>query len=322
LADLSDVTAYLANAAYNAVYPKGTLQPSVAAMDVRVFEGWPTGDQLDLDLTGEKLQGSPPLPVARSGGPLANVSVYPMPGTGVSVYQIQDATYTIVPVSYGMGVSVNGNTLTVTGQPNTGEYLSLICDGAFIYSRTGATRAALLASLATDAQVNYPSAASTATSLTVPANISMVVRQGGVATLGKVVHRQKQAIMVTVWAPTTAARATLASAIDVALKQTNKITMPDTSQALLVYSRTNVTDDLQSATIYRRDLIYDAEYATLQTFPGYVVTSVTTTIANPTNTAIATAIGAGITSVNPPIAGSAPSLKFNDPVDSQYLPLV
>jgi hypothetical protein len=53
LADLSDVTAYLYQQAIAAVYPSGTSQPSVAAMDVRLFEGWPIPDQLDRDLAGE-----------------------------------------------------------------------------------------------------------------------------------------------------------------------------------------------------------------------------------------------------------------------------
>jgi hypothetical protein len=278
LADLSDVTAYLATAVANAVYPNGTSQPSVAAMDVRVFEGWPMPDQLDRDMLGQMLSGTPPTPVTRPGGAVANVSVFPMQGTGIAVYQQQDETYVITPVNYGMAMSVAGNVITVSGQPNPGEYLTLVCDGAFVFSQTGATTAALLAAIATAAQAQYPTASSTATTLTVPTGHSLIVRQGGVATLGKVTHRQRQSVMVTVWAPTEAVRATLAKAIDNAIKQIIKITMPDTSQALVIYSRTNVLDDRQSTAIYRRDLIYDVEYATVFEFPGYVVTSVTTTI--------------------------------------------
>lgn len=288
MADISDVTAYLAQAAAAAVYPNGTSQPSVAAMDVRIFEGWPIPDQLDLDLGGHVLSGTPPTMSPRPNGPLANVSIYPMMGTGVNVYQVLDDTYTVTPVSYGMAVSINGNVITVSGQPNAGEYLTLICDGSIVYSLSGATTPALLAALAAAAQANYPSASSTATTLTVPVGHSLVVRQGGKALLGKVTHRQRHAVMVTVWAPTRLTRSALASAIDVALKKTVKVTMPDTSQALLIYNRTNVSDENQSATIYRRDLIYDVEYATLETFPGYVVTSVNDTI---------TAVGNGSASV-------------------------
>jgi hypothetical protein len=66
--------------------------------------------------------------------------------------------------------------------------------------------------------------------------------------------------------------------------------MPDTSQAVVIYSRTNTIDEQQSQTIYRRDLIYDVEYATVQQFPGYVITSVQVSIANPDKSVIATAL--------------------------------
>lgn len=285
MADLSDITAYLASAVATAVYPSGTSSPSVAAMDCRIYEGWPIPDQLDLDMAG-KVNAT----TTRSAGPVANISVYPMLGTGVTVYQIQDAVYTIVPVSYGMTPTVAGTVVTVTGQPHTGEYLTLVVDGSFVYSQTGSTTAVLLANLLAAVQVNYPSATATSTTITVPFGHSFVVRQGGVATLGKVTHRQKHSVMVTVWAPTRVSRTALASAIDVSLKGNIKVTMPDTSQALVIYSRTNVSDELQSTTIYRRDLVYDVEYATLQTFPGYVVTSVNTTIASAAGNAQATAL--------------------------------
>jgi hypothetical protein len=277
VADLSDVTAYLATQVASAVYPNGDSQPSVAAMDCLIYEGWPIPDALDLDMAGNT-KNADRVVVPRTGGPRANVSIFPMQGTGVNVYQIQDETYTIVPVSYGMSVTQNGNTITVSGQPNAGEYLTLVCDDRFVYSLSGANTAALLAALATAAQANYPSASSTSTTLTVPTSRSLIVRQGGIGTLGKVTHRQRHSVMVTVWAPTRVARSALASAIDVALKENIRVAMPDTSQALVIYSRTNVSDEQQSTTIYRRDLVYEVEYATLQTFPGNVITTVNTTV--------------------------------------------
>lgn len=288
MADLSDVTAYLAQRAASAVYPSGTSSPSVANMDVRIFEGWPIPDQLDLDLAGKMLSGT--AIVARPKGLLANVSVYPMLGTGVNVYQIQDETYTLIPPSYGLTPVLAGTIITVSGQPTPGEYLTLVLDGKVVCSQTGANTAAILAALATQAQGFGYAASSTATTLTVPFGHSIVIRQGAVATMGKVTHRQRHFVMLTVWAPTRVARTALASAIDVALKQTNTITMPDTSQAVLCYSRTNVSDEGQSSTVYRRDLIYSVEYATLEQFPGYVVTSVNTTIASLNGPAQATAL--------------------------------
>ena len=277
MADLSDVTAYLATTAAAAVYPLGTSQPSVTGADCRIYEGWPIPANLDAD-------------IAAGAG---NVSIFPMQGTGINCYQILDETYTITPPSYGTSFTLSGNVLTVAGQPTAGEYITLVCDDAFVYSAVGADTSTLLAALATQAAVNYPATSSTATAITVPVEFNLTVRHGAIATLGKVTHRQKHQIMVTVWAPTPAARTTLAKAIDGLIKQTNKVTMPDTSQAIVVYNRTNVSDEVEKATIYRRDLIFEVEYATVEEFAGYEITSTQVSIVTPDATAIATAVTGG-----------------------------
>jgi hypothetical protein len=295
MADLSDVTAYLATAVATAVYPNGTSQPSVAAMDCRIYEGWPIPDQLDRDMLGQMMSGSPPMPVTRPGGTVANVSVFAMQGTGSTgtLYQQLDKTYVITPPVITSTFTLVGNLITVTGQIGVGEYLTLVIDNAVVCSQTGASTAAMLAALAAQAvAAGYPGTIATATTLTVPLGHALVVRQGGAGVLGKVTHRQRQSVMVTVWAPTQVARSTLAGAIDNVIKQKIKVAMPDTSQALVIYSRTNVLDDRESTAIYRRDLIYDVEYATVFQFPGYVVTSVNTTIHT-----VAPATGADATSL-------------------------
>ena len=290
MADISDVCAYLYQQAISAVYPNGTGSPSVASMDCRIYQGWPVSAQLDLDMAGKMLSGSPTVEVVRPGGPVANVSVFPMQGTGIHVYQIQDKTHTIVKPAIGMTVSVEGDTITVSGTSKSGEYLTVVCDDTYVFSEGGANAAAILSALATAAQANYPTASATATTLTVPVGHSLVVRQGGIGTLGKATHRQRQSVMVTVWAPTQVARTTLASAIDNLIKQSIRVSMPDTSQAVVTYSRTNVSDEQQAATVYRRDLIYDVEYATVEQFTGSVITSTKVSIANYNNSSIIPAI--------------------------------
>lgn len=274
MADISDITAYLAQQAATAVYPNGTSHPSVGNINVAIMEGWPIADQLDKDVAAGA----------------ANVSVFPMQGTGKAVYQILDETYTITPAAITSTFGLVGNVITVSGAISTGEYLTLVIDSAVVCSQTGANVAAMLAALAAQAVTAGYAATSTATTLTIPFGHSLVVRQGGVAVLGKVTHRQCHSVMVTVWAPNRVARNQLASAIDGLIKQSNKVAMPDTSQAIVTYSRTNVSDEQQAQTIYRRDLIYDVEYATVEQFPGYVITSTQVSIAKPDNTAIATAL--------------------------------
>lgn len=275
MADISDVTAYLESAATSAVYPNGTSQPSVAAMDVRVFEGWPLPDQLDRDVSGTMLSGTPPMPVPRPNGPVSNVSIYPMLGNTATPYQILDDTFVISQPVFGLSItSIINGVITVSGTPNVGEYLTVISDRTYAYSHTGASATAILAALAADFSANYPGVSSTATTLTIPGTFSFVVRQGGQGLLGKATHRQRQSIMISVWSPNHRARSILAAAIDNVLKQNVRVTMPDTSQALVCYNRTNLIDDRQVATIYRRDLIYDVEYATVFQFPGFVITTV------------------------------------------------
>jgi hypothetical protein len=281
VADLSDVTGYLVHAAAGAVYPNGISQPSVANMDVRIFEGWPTPDQLDLDLGGKMLAGNPPQPVSRPGGPAANVSVYPMLGANVEPYQVLDKVYVIIAPGFGLSVLVTGTagdpttspTVTLSGVPNVGEYLTLIVDRAHVYSATGVTAASIITQLAAQASADYFGVTSNQTQITIPAAFDFTARQGAIGTLGKVTHRQRHTIMVTTWAPNHTARSTIAAAIDVVIKSKITFSLPDTSGAKICYSRTNLTDEQSTITLYRRDLIYEVEYATLQQFPGYVITS-------------------------------------------------
>jgi hypothetical protein len=274
MADLSDVTAYLATVAAAAVYPNGTSSPSVAAMDVRIEEGWPIAAQLDLDMAGEVILAPGDPPSARAGGPVANVSVYPLQGTNIIPYQVQNNYFVIKQPVLGMSIGVVGDAITVTGQPNAGEFLTIEADRQFIYSAGGANQAAILATLLAAIQVNYPLATVVGSVLTIPYNFQLNVRIGGVGTLGYVTHRQRQSILITAWAPDHVTRNTLIAAIDNLLKQKLTVTMPDTSQALITYNRTNLSDEQQAQIIYRRDLVYDVEYATVWQFPGTIVTSV------------------------------------------------
>jgi hypothetical protein len=276
MADLSDVTRALEQLVTSAVYPNGIGQPSVAGMDCRIFEGWPIPAQLDLDVAGQVLTGTPPVPTTRPGGKVADISIYPMPGADATVFQILDDTYTIVNPNYGLAApTISGNEITVTGAPVAGEYLTIILDNLNVASSSQPTLVAILNDLVTQINVFGPYTATTdgVDSITIDGWAYLTVRQGSVGTLAKVTHRQRHGVMVTVWAPDHVSRTALAAAIDVLIKENLVVTLPDTSQAVLTYERTNLSDEMQAQTIYRRDLIYLAEYATLQQFPGYVITS-------------------------------------------------
>ena len=279
MADIADVTSYLANAAAAAVYPNGTAQPSIANMDVQIYEGWPLPEQLDLDLAGQMLPQNSTTPVTRPGGKRAHVSIFPMSGANRGVYQILDETYTIAQPVLGLTVSVSGNQVTITGTPSTGEFVTIVADRKYAYSRSGATASAIISALLADIQTNYPTTSLAGSTLTIPYGYELDVRQGGVGAQGKVIHRECQSVMVTVWAPDHATRTLLAKAIDVAIKSTIITTLAvDQSQLKVVFRQTQISDEHQNVTVYRRDLVYDCEFATVLTFPATTITTVSTQI--------------------------------------------
>jgi phage tail protein X len=295
MADLGDVTAALLALATTAVYPSGNAGPSVTSTPVRLFEGWPLADQLDLDMAGNmKVPGGGVTP--NGVGPISNVSVFPMAGAGGNPYQVLDYPSVIVPPVYGLTASISSNVLTLTGTPTAGEYLTIIAQNSHVYSRTGASAAAILSALQADAVSDYPSVTATSSTITFPTTSTLQARLGAPGTMGQVTHRQKHAIIVSVWAPTPALRNALAAAIDVVMKENIRITLPDTSEALITYDRAIQSDNFETATVYRRDLYYNVEYATLQQFQAYVVTSVTTQW-QPVEDYTGTAIGPPATSI-------------------------
>jgi len=261
MADIDDVSNAIASLVSTAIYPNGISQPSISGAQVRIFPGWPLPAQLDTDMAAG----------------ISNVSIFPMAGATATPFQILDEWYTIVPPVHGMGVSVVGNAVTLTGTPGPTEFCAIVLDNKYAFSRTGSTSAAILSALLADIVAIYPSSSLLGNTLTIVGAAYVVPRIGAQGIIGRVVHRQRQGIMVTVWSPTPSARTVLASAVSVSLSANVRVPLPDTSQMILVYNRTSVIDTWEALTVYRRDMIVDAEYATIQEITAVEVTAVENT---------------------------------------------
>lgn len=274
MADISDVTAMLAQMAATAVYPNGTSQPSVTGQPITIFEGWPLQQTLDAAISAGQ----------------SMVSVFPTRvNGGGAVFQVQDEDYLIVPPVHGLVISniVNG-AVSVMGVPTAGEYLTIIADGRHAYSRVGSDLPTIMNLLAADASVDYAGVTvfaiggpdlplwqgATGAGIQFPTD-RLKAHIGSPATKGRVTHRQRAGVMISVWAPNNADRNTIAKAVDVALKSANRLTFPDTSQGLLVASGFVQEDKLEPASIYRRDLNFTCEYATLEEYQAFEITSFT-----------------------------------------------
>jgi hypothetical protein len=68
---------------------------------------------------------------------------------------------------------------------------------------------------------------------------------------------------VACWCPTPSTRDAAAAAIDSYLSQTIFLPLADGTSGRLIYQDTTVFDQSQNARLYRRDLAYSVEYATI-----------------------------------------------------------
>ena len=70
---------------------------------------------------------------------------------------------------------------------------------------------------------------------------------------------------MTCWCPTPHTRDAAAGAIDLAMVPLTFLALADGSQGRVIYAGTTVFDQSQNALLYRRDLLYSVEYATVLT---------------------------------------------------------
>jgi hypothetical protein len=282
MADITDVCEVILGIAGTALYPVPPTQAdgikdSIAGRPARLYQGWPVPAQLDADLKGIDAETGQAFKLDQAGNPVPifHVSVYPASVIAASagVAQVFEKPYVVRPAVHGISATIAGDTVTLSGQPTPDEFVTLVVDGKRIYSRLGTTADLICEALANDAAADYPGASHSGASVTVPGSHEIIVRVGAAALMGQVLHRQRQRVLVTVWAPDHVTRTEAIKAIDVALKQNLRITLPDQSQAILTYESTFTTDHWETVTVYRRDLTFAAEFATIEEYEAHEITA-------------------------------------------------
>jgi hypothetical protein len=274
VADLSDVLDAVAGLAAMAVYPNGTGFASITGKQVTVGDGWPKPADLDAAFAR-----NPPISI---------VTIFSPPMSTALSTQVYENPQVVVPAVFGLGAPVIGPTwspwtVTLSGTPVAGEYVTAVIDRTSSFTYTvlvGDTLNAVATNLAALIAATYPGTSATGPVITIPGStISLHVRQGAKVTMGNLLHRQKQNIRVSVWAPNPTDRTTIGKAIDVVLKQNLRITFPDTSQGIMTYESTMLDDNSQNMGEYRRDIVMGVEYGTMETYAAYIITSATMTLA-------------------------------------------
>jgi hypothetical protein len=77
------------------------------------------------------------------------------------------------------------------------------------------------------------------------------------------VRRQEQGFRAICWCPDPTIRDATAGAVDLALSRRHFIALSDGTSGRLTYAGTTEFDQSQNARLYRRDLNYNVEYATI-----------------------------------------------------------
>lgn len=269
MADIGDVLDVLAGQCEALVYPQGTTQPSVSQAKVVIYPGWPTPAQLDRDLAAGA----------------AHVSVFAT-GAETNSTRYQPKAQVVSQAAPTVTLTASGKTVTVGGaipSPFAAQNIAVIVGGApYVHPLQSNDT---LVTIATALAALIPGATNTGPVLTLP-QAPDAARVGGVAGMATEWERQTQRVQITVWAPTPASRKAIASAIKAGLAQISFLVMPDGFGARIKSVASALSDGQQKVALYRRDLIYEVEYATTVASTAPVVVAHTTTIQEATTASV------------------------------------
>lgn len=274
MADLSDVESAIVTLIAGLVYPTGTASPSAVLnaasqpVPVKLMRGWPVPAQLDADLAA----GTANISIFSRGSVERNTTRYP---DGYQDISVGVATLT---------TTVSGNKVVIGGTNNQSvpQFVTIVIGPRVVVSYQPApsdTLAIIATALAGQITAAFAVATVIGSTITVPTSAFMVAEVGVTGTQIAEVRRQRTQVQMTLWCPSPTIRDNIAKLIEPTLSLQTFLTMPDTTAARFRYHNTVVSDDAQKVAIYRRDLIYDVEYATTVTDTGTEITAIVQNVA-------------------------------------------
>lgn len=247
MADISDVEQAVVNTVTTILYPAGSSQPSIIGAICRVYRGWPNPGTLNSDLTAA----------------IVNVTVVTDSASGRTTTRYLPE-WQMTSQQAGTTASVNGQTITVSGNPAVGDVVGALIDGAAYAYRVqfGDTAGLVAANIALVIQTRRPALAQ-GLDVLVASSSSIVMRVVCDSTTSFESRRQEKDLRIIFWCPSPPIRDIVASATDLAIDQISFLGLPDNSHTRIVYRNTTSHDQSQNALLYRRDLVYNIEYPTV-----------------------------------------------------------
>lgn len=275
MADVTDVADALVSLISAALYPNGTSQPSAAnSLPCVIYQGWPQPKQLDADLG--------------AATPKIHVSVYPRDEERY-VEQFPNTASTVTVNAITLTATIASQQITIGGAvPSPTFYahnVSILVNGKYyVYAvQASDTPTSIATALATLINADVAGTSNTGPVITLPAGARIAAaRVGTIGTQYRELRRQERGFQVTVWANCHSSRNAVAKVIDVAIAQTQFLTLVDGYSGRLRYRSSPMSDDLEKSRIYRRDFMMTVEFATTVQIVATQVTQATETV-TPTN---------------------------------------
>jgi hypothetical protein len=313
MADLSDVEQAIVNQIAGLVYPNTTSNPSAVLNDagqpmpVRLYRGWPIAAALDADLAAGTV----------------NISVQTRNGTERNTTRFHPDYQTVTLAAATVAAAVNSAdqvVITGGGSPTITQWVTVLVGTRVVVAYnvlaadTPTTIATALAAALTAAGVPATSSVGT---ISLTGSAAYLNAQVGVTgTQAAEWRRQETQVQITMWCPTPTVRDNAAKLVEPTLAKTTFLTMPDQFQARFRYHNTIQFDGGEKVALYRRDLVYSAEYATTDLDTGWQVTAGDTNVqGGPGN------LGTAPVTVN--LAPSAPQVPALNPWPGPpYVPVV
>ena len=249
MADQSDVENAIAALAAAALYPEGPDTASLPGPPCRIYRGWPNPVALNADLA----MGC------------VNVTIFAGDASPHLTTRFSEE-WLSSPVAPTLKASVSNASVTFSGSADPGQLAGVLIDGHTYVHRTQANDtpalvAATIGTLIRATRIVHLQVAS----LTVPGANNLLARVVADRPALKEIRRQRLTIRVSCWCPSPATRDATATAIDTAFAALRFLTLADNSQAWLTLAGGAVFDQSETASLYRRDLLYAVEYATTLT---------------------------------------------------------
>lgn len=247
MADQSDVEAALVRAIGAVLYPAGAAAPSLVGVLCRVYRGWPNAAALDADLAAG----------------VVNVTVFPQPGHMTNTTRWADEVTVPTLVLPQLNVTVTGQTAKFSGIAVAGQIAGLLVDGLAVVHRTTATDTPALVAAVLASQIRTQRIALlSGTAVTVPGAGLLIGRVVADQMTLVATRRQRQGFRISFWCPDPGSRDAVAGAVDGALSALDFIALPDSTAGRLRFVASSAFDQGEDARLYRRDLVYDVDYAT------------------------------------------------------------